>query len=52
MDFFLTNEGELYFNEINTLPGFTADSMFPRLMMGKGGLPALLSRMIAGARAE
>jgi D-alanine--D-alanine ligase len=52
VDFFLTNEGELYFNEINTLPGFTADSMFPRLMMGKGGLPALLARMIAGARAE
>ncbi len=52
VDFFLTEEGNLFFNEINTLPGFTADSMFPRLMTGEGGLPALLTRMIAGARAE
>ena len=52
VDFFLTADGQLYFNEINTLPGFTKDSMFPRLMAADGDLPALLARMIAGARAE
>ena len=31
MDFFLGKNGELYFNEINTMPGFTASSLFPSL---------------------
>ena len=31
VDMFLTIEGELYINEINTLPGFTSISMFPTL---------------------
>ena len=31
MDFFLDKEGEIYFNEINTMPGFTASSLFPNL---------------------
>ena len=31
MDFFLDKRGKLYFNEINTMPGFTASSLFPRL---------------------
>ena len=52
VDFFLTDEGGLYFNEINTLPGFTAGSMFPRLMAAGGSPSALLARMLAGARAE
>lgn len=29
VDFFLDAEGELYLNEINALPGFTATSMYP-----------------------
>ncbi|MCR2807456.1 D-alanine--D-alanine ligase family protein [Paenibacillus soyae] len=29
VDFFLDGEGELYLNEINALPGFTATSMYP-----------------------
>lgn len=31
VDFFLTDEGMLYVNEINTLPGFTKISMYPKL---------------------
>ncbi len=51
VDFFLSPAGgPLYFNEINTLPGFTAGSMFPRLMTEKRSFPALLDLLIAGAR--
>ncbi len=35
VDFFLTKEGPV-FNEINTLPGFTAISMYPMLWAAKG----------------
>lgn len=31
VDFFVTDGGKIYFNEINTMPGFTPVSMFPRL---------------------
>ncbi|SHG93677.1 D-alanine--D-alanine ligase [Ornithinibacillus halophilus] len=31
VDFFLTDQGELYVNEVNTLPGFTKISMYPKL---------------------
>jgi D-alanine-D-alanine ligase len=31
VDFFITNTGEYYINEINTLPGFTSISMYPKL---------------------
>ena len=30
LDFFLSGDGSLYFNEINTFPGFTDTSLFPR----------------------
>lgn len=30
-DFFLTDAGEVVFNEINTMPGFTQISMYPKL---------------------
>lgn len=32
IDFFLTVDGELIFNEINTMPGFTGGSLYPRLL--------------------
>lgn len=32
IDFFLTEEGEIVLNEVNTLPGFTNISMYPKLM--------------------
>lgn len=31
VDFFLTLQGSIYLNEINTIPGFTPMSMYPRL---------------------
>lgn len=31
VDMFLTEKGEIYVNELNTLPGFTNISMFPKL---------------------
>lgn len=32
VDFFVTDAGEVYVNEVNTMPGFTDISMFPKLM--------------------
>jgi D-alanine-D-alanine ligase len=32
VDFFLSNDGEIYLNEINTFPGMTPISMFPKMM--------------------
>lgn len=31
VDFFLTNKGKIYINEVNTIPGFTKISMYPKL---------------------
>ncbi|MGC8876099.1 D-alanine--D-alanine ligase [Thermus sp.] len=46
VDFFLL-EGELYLNEVNTIPGFTPTSMFPRLFAAKGlSFPELLRRLV------
>lgn len=36
VDFFVTKEGEVIFNEINTMPGFTAISMYPMLWEAAG----------------
>lgn len=36
VDFFLTEKGEVVFNEINTLPGFTNISMYPKLWEATG----------------
>lgn len=36
IDFFLTNKGELLLNEVNTLPGFTVMSMYPKLWKFSG----------------
>lgn len=36
VDFFVTGEGEVIFNEINTMPGFTAISMYPMLWEAAG----------------
>lgn len=35
-DFFLTSDGEIFFNEINTVPGFTNISQFPMLWQKEG----------------
>lgn len=48
VDFFLDRKsGKFYFNEINTLPGFTSISMYPK-MMAASGIPyaELLTNLI------
>jgi D-alanine-D-alanine ligase len=40
--------GAIYLSEINTIPGFTTISMYPRLWEASGlSYPALLERLIA-----
>ena len=48
VDFFLDrSDGSLWINEINTLPGFTSISMYPRLWAHEGlPLPGLVARLI------
>lgn len=47
VDFFLTTDGEVVLNEINTMPGFTPSSMYPRLWAASGvDYPALVDRLI------
>ena len=36
VDFFVTANNEIYLNEINTMPGFTTSSMFPKLWEASG----------------
>ena len=38
MDMFLREDGEVVLNEVNTLPGMTSYSRYPR-MMAAAGLP-------------
>jgi D-alanine-D-alanine ligase len=50
-DFLLSGEtGELYINELNTLPGFTVISMYPKLWEATGvPYPELIDRLIGYA---
>lgn len=55
VDFFLTGDGRLVLNEVNTFPGFTPFSMYPKLWAASGlSYEDLLDRLIALAleRAE
>ena len=36
VDFFVTDENRIVFNEVNTLPGFTSISMYPKLFAASG----------------
>ncbi len=47
VDFFLTVGGEVLINEINTIPGFTRLSMYPRLWAAAGvPYPELIERLV------
>jgi len=47
VDFLLDSDDALYVNEINTLPGFTRISMYPKLWNLSGlSLPALVQRLV------
>ena len=49
VDFFLEKDtGQFYINEINTIPGFTSISMYPKMWEHSGiGFSALLDRLIS-----
>ncbi|WP_030195058.1 D-alanine--D-alanine ligase family protein [Streptomyces sp. NRRL S-87] len=49
-DFFLTEDGRFVINEINTMPGFTPISMYPRMWQESGvSYPELVDRLIQAA---
>ncbi|WP_445277349.1 D-alanine--D-alanine ligase family protein [Streptomyces sp. DSM 41033] len=49
-DFFLTEDGSFVINEINTMPGFTPISMFPRMWQASGvEYPELVDRLVTAA---
>jgi D-alanine-D-alanine ligase len=47
IDFFVTDEGGVVLNEINTIPGFTETSVYARLFEASGiPYPELLDRLV------
>ncbi|MCR4311600.1 MAG: D-alanine--D-alanine ligase [Candidatus Taylorbacteria bacterium] len=47
VDMFLTKSGKVYVNEINTMPGFTSISMYPKLWEASGvSYPKLIDALI------
>src|SRR3954447_22771908 len=47
VDFFVRPDGEVLVNEINTMPGFTPISMYPRMWQATGlEYPALVDRLV------
>lgn len=53
VDFFLTSAGQVYVNELNTFPGFTNISMYPKLWQESGvSYPDLISTLISLAIEE
>ena len=51
MDFFIDRDsGEIYLNELNTIPGFTQISMYPMLWQASGvGNQELVDQLVACA---
>ncbi len=47
VDFFVSQTGQVFLNEINTIPGFTKISMYPKLWQASGlAYPELVNRLI------
>ncbi|MFC5699999.1 D-alanine--D-alanine ligase family protein [Cohnella faecalis] len=48
VDFFVTKDGRVLLNEINTFPGFTAFSMYPRMWESTDGttFPELIDKLV------
>src|SRR5436190_12815108 len=47
VDFFLKNDGQILVNELNTIPGFTRISMYPKLWEASGlSYPRLIERLV------
>lgn len=50
VDFLMSEEGQIYVNELNTLPGFTNISQYPKLWQESGiGYSQLIDELIANA---
>jgi D-alanine-D-alanine ligase len=50
VDFFLRPDGSIVVNELNTMPGFTPISMYPRMWAASGvDYPTLVDRLIGAA---
>ncbi len=48
IDLFLSDDGKIYINEINTIPGFTNSSMYPMMWKDRGvSFTELISKLIA-----
>jgi D-alanine-D-alanine ligase len=48
VDFFLTEGGDVVLNEVNTMPGFTPSSMFPRMWAATGiAYPDLIDELVS-----
>ena len=48
VDFFLTDHGDVLLNEVNTMPGFTPSSMYPRMWAASGlTYPELIDELVA-----
>ena len=53
VDFFYTNDGEIIINEINTMPGFTPLSVYPKLIAKTGvNYQDLITKLIESALAR
>jgi D-alanine-D-alanine ligase len=52
VDFFVCEDGSLVVNEVNTMPGFTPTSMYPRMWSASGlAYPDLVDRLVTSALA-
>ena len=50
VDFFLTESGEVIINELNTMPGFTATSVFPKMWAATGiSYSEVITHLLQGA---
>ena len=50
VDFFLTDTGKIIINELNTMPGFTATSVFPKMWQASGvSYTEVISHLIESA---
>jgi len=50
VDFFYSSAGEIIINEINTMPGFTSTSVFPKLMAAAGvSYSDIITRLLQAA---
>ena len=51
VDFFVEDDGRVLVNELNTIPGFTQTSVFPKLWEASGvPFPELVDRLVTLAR--